>query len=295
MVMSKKKTIESLVRSLKIIHSEMYRKLISLFNLRFPNLSAKLENRRITILSLVFSFSFIVFLSITLKENFRIVHSNLEVGLVETDEGIKLKSGHLIIHKRRDNDELTINAKFLKLSPEAEGQKIMLVVPKRLKLKKTMMLRGVTFAESWVRDDERRFTYTIKDYDNPSVWIKLGGPIFPKARELFFSLSIVTYSNDNYPIRVTIRGLDSSDINYLSPNPDTRNYWAIDYDPLEWESSATPMLKQIEFQMRDRENVYKNDYKIFIFAILLGIFASFFASIIWSLLREHEKNNINKT
>jgi hypothetical protein len=98
-----------------------------------------------------------------------------------------------------------------------------------------------------------------------------------------------------HSVRVTITGLDRSDINYLSPKPQFSSVYAIGYDPLEWETDSSNMLKRIEFQMRDREIGYLADYKIFIYGILLGVFASLFASIVWSVIRDYEKNNEKKT
>lgn len=269
-------------------------KFLQPFRKRFPRLAAYLKRRRVTILSLIISIAVLILLSLSLRGTFIIDTSTMMVRILPP-KGVKVKEGHVRLHKGIENDELTIQFQFSATNPPEAG-KIGIRLPKEFKLSESIALDGLKFVETWVRHNNRNYTYSLIGSDSPSLFLKFNGSVFrTRARELFFALSVDTNSYDNPPIRVTLTGLDRSDISYLTPQPQFRTAYAIDYRPLERESSAIPRLKIINFHMRDRERGYITDFRIFLTGIFLGVFASLFASILWDIIREYEIRAVNKT
>lgn len=271
---------------------------LRLFKSRVPNLAANLKSRRITIFSLIVSSTFIVFCTFFLKDSFKIVLSDIAVRIEPHTDSVKLKNAHITLYKGVKSDTLSIDATF-SLDNHIKDGKIIIFVPEGLILD-TSSLHGLTFVESQVWPSEQLFTYSVTaDRADPSLYLSFKGRIFPRVRELFLSLTVMAgrYFNDHRehpPVRLTFEGLGLSDITYLSNQPQSRSAYTIDYDPLEYASSGS-LVGPIEMKILDRDVGYLSEYKMFISGILLGVFASFFASIMWSIIQEYETLVTSKT
>jgi hypothetical protein len=232
-----------------------------------------------------------VVLTSSLRGIFRIESRRIPIGLSTTGDGLGLAKAYLLIDKGRTLDTLFVEVHFANGTSVA-GRHFTINLPATIKRTSRPAL-GVKETGSMVTDLGRWFYFDVAEATPSSCSVEFEGEILStSARELDLEMWIqVSNRERELPVTLLMRGLSTSDVSHLMPAPQYRTMNAIRYDPLP--RGTTTMVgvaapEPIEVQVRDRARGMQTEFRVFLVGILVGVFSSFLASILWDLAREKE-------
>jgi hypothetical protein len=174
----------------------------------------------------------LIVLSLSIHSHFRIESKSLSIGLF-TSDGLQIDNSHILIEKGDPYDQLGINLSILNLD-QSKGKILTIYLPVEFKKTKHVSLGGMIEKGSRVDSSgkyQRWHYFSIPDEKQITCWLKFKGNILStSSRELNLILWIHVDDQPEFPFRLTMTGLSLSDLNYLTPKPTFRNYYAVDYN-----------------------------------------------------------------
>ena len=254
-----------------------------------PEIKKFIKKRRWSIVLFVISIAAIVALTLSIRQFFRIESRTVDVGIYSDKNGPHPIDGHISIRKENKLDVLRMYLLFAS-GPQNVGKHFTIRVPANLKISRETSMQGTSRGTPWTTnyvDGEivTWYPFTITSANVGGAVVFEGAILSSSARELDFSLSLDVFDQPEFPLRLTIVGLDRSRLEYVNPEPGFRTTYALDYKQLTWKTLRDG---PVSFQIQDKQRSGQTDYRIFVTGVLLGVFVSFSTAIIWDLVKEKE-------
>lgn len=243
----------------------------------------------------------------TLLGIIRIESRNIPIFIL-TSDNIQIKSSRFRITKRRRIDDIYIEVSYkVNSKPENDNSYITIEMPKDFQLSenncgdhKNGNFGCTRKPKSYIQNKLKRYVFPVTGQNSSYITFgEVKGKIFStSARELDLKLRLGTFYSIyyEYPIELTIIGLEDVNVNYISPKPSSQDLHFIKYKFLPWErlvwsDGEEPVYSQedIRAQITDRGSSYNIDIWILLLGSSLGILSSIFASAIWEEVKQFEK------
>jgi hypothetical protein len=248
---------------------------------RLRRINAFRRRRRLSLLLACCCIASLATLTFGVGRFFRIESRVITIGLYDGDK-LRLERGSINISKENQVDKVVIGLNLAGRGAASKGSALSVAVPPDMALASTFS--HALIANGTVKNAGTRwYHFQATGESQPACQLVLKGDVITSAsRELDLHLLIV--ADHEFPLNLSISGIDRVDVLSIDPAPAVRNSYMIAYDPLRWNRDQS----EIDIQVRDRERGGRVEYGVLVAGVLIGVFSSLLASIGWDMAKETE-------